>query len=181
MLLGNIVDTANYKWLEGVETNIRGTFNIAKAFLADCTEDAVLIDVNSAAAHILLAPGFSAYNVSKIATSRIYSSLVLEHPQLSFFSIQPGTINSNINRTSGYKPQQEGEEFQWGESAKALSQYDDVGLPASFMVWLASGEARFLNGKFLWANWDVDELKEREKELKGSTLLTMGLLGYATT
>jgi hypothetical protein len=33
---------------------------------------------------------------------------------------------------------------------------DLVSLPASFNVWLASPEARFLKGKFLWANWDVD-------------------------
>lgn len=34
-----------------------------------------------------------------------------------------------------------------------------VNLPTSFMVWAASEEAKFLNGKLVWANWDVDELK----------------------
>jgi hypothetical protein len=29
-----------------------------------------------------------------------------------------------------------------------------VSLPASFMLWLVSPEARFLKGKFLWSNWD---------------------------
>lgn len=32
-------------------------------------------------------------------------------------------------------------------------------------MWLASPEADFLQGKFVWSNWDVDELKAREKEI----------------
>jgi hypothetical protein len=55
---------------------------------------------------------------------------------------------------------------------------DLVSLPASFNVWLASPEARFLKGKFLWANWDVDELKAQAKELEAGTQLTIGLVGW---
>ena len=51
-------------------------------------------------------------------------------------------------------------------------------LPANFNVWLASPEARFLNGRFVWANWDVDELKVRKEEIEGSNLLEMGLIGW---
>lgn len=46
------------------------------------------------------------------------------------------------------------------------------------MVWLASGEARVFNGKFLWANWDVDELKARAKEIQSSAELTIQLVGW---
>ena len=53
-----------------------------------------------------------------------------------------------------------------------------VSLPASFNVWLASPEAKFLKGKFLWANWDVDELKAQAKEIEANTLLSMGLVGW---
>ena len=53
-----------------------------------------------------------------------------------------------------------------------------VSLPASFSVWLASPEARFLKGKFLWANWDVDELKAKAKEIEESNLLSIGLSGW---
>lgn len=56
--------------------------------------------------------------------------------------------------------------------------FDLVSLPASFSVWLASPEARFLKGKFLWANWDVDELKARAKEIEASTQLDIGLIGW---
>lgn len=53
-----------------------------------------------------------------------------------------------------------------------------VSLPASFYLWLASPEANFLKGKFLWANWDVDELKARAAELESSPELTVGLVGW---
>ena len=56
--------------------------------------------------------------------------------------------------------------------------FDSVSLPASFNVWLASPEARFLKGKFLWANWDVDELKARAKEIESTTQLSIGLGGW---
>jgi hypothetical protein len=50
-------------------------------------------------------------------------------------------------------------------------------LAGSFSVWLASPEARFLRNKFLWANWDVEELKSRAKEIDGGRDLTIDLIG----
>jgi hypothetical protein len=51
-----------------------------------------------------------------------------------------------------------------------------VELPGHFAVWLASPEARFLRGKFVYANWDVEELLSRSKEIEGSPMLTLGLI-----
>jgi hypothetical protein len=39
-------------------------------------------------------------------------------------------------------------------------------------------EADFLRGKFIWANWDVEELKAKKEELINSPQLTFGLLGW---
>lgn len=52
-----------------------------------------------------------------------------------------------------------------------------VQLPAHFLVWLASEEAKFLKGKFVWANWDAQELMARAEEIQGSRLLTVTLNG----
>ncbi|KAE9395769.1 hypothetical protein BT96DRAFT_997360 [Gymnopus androsaceus JB14] len=43
---------------------------------------------------------------------------------------------------------------------------NQVALPADFSVWAASPEASWLHGRFLWAHWDVDELKADSKMLK---------------
>lgn len=44
-------------------------------------------------------------------------------------------------------------------------------LPGHFYVWLTSTEAKFLKGKFVWVNWDAQELLEKADEIKNSTLL----------
>jgi hypothetical protein len=46
------------------------------------------------------------------------------------------------------------------------------------MVWAASDEAKFLNGKSVWANWDVDELKAEGDSISGTEKFTLGLLGW---
>lgn len=52
-----------------------------------------------------------------------------------------------------------------------------VELPAHFIVWSASDEATFLRNKFVWANWDVEELKARAEEIQTSFLLRVTLNG----
>ena len=51
-------------------------------------------------------------------------------------------------------------------------------LSAAFVVWTASPEAKFLNGKFAWANWDVHELKARATKIAESNEFTLGLYGW---
>lgn len=52
-----------------------------------------------------------------------------------------------------------------------------VELPAHFLVWITSDEAGFLRNKFVWANWDVEELKVRAEEIQTSFLLRVSLNG----
>ena len=42
---------------------------------------------------------------------------------------------------------------------------------------MASGEADFLAGRFVYANWDVEELKARAEEIVDSDLLKIGMIG----
>jgi hypothetical protein len=44
---------------------------------------------------------------------------------------------------------------------------------------LVSPEAAFLKGKFVWANWDVEELVERKEEILNTDLLDVGLKGVS--
>jgi len=53
-------------------------------------------------------------------------------------------------------------------------------LPGSFAVWAASPEATFLHGRFVWAAWDVEELKSgplREKLEKDANFLKVSVNG----
>ncbi|OTA87172.1 hypothetical protein M434DRAFT_81525 [Hypoxylon sp. CO27-5] len=40
--------------------------------------------------------------------------------------------------------------------------FDNEDLPGHFAVWAASSEAEFLHGRFVWAAWDIDELRGGE-------------------
>lgn len=62
----------------------------------------------------------------------------------------------------------------YGHTADAAT----VSLPAHFAVWAASPEAKFLNGKFVWAHWDVGELKEMAHEIESTNKYTIGLVGW---
>jgi hypothetical protein len=47
------------------------------------------------------------------------------------------------------------------------------------MVWLSSSEGAFLRSRYIWANWDVKELIEKNDQLeKDPSMLTIGLLGW---
>ena len=51
-------------------------------------------------------------------------------------------------------------------------------LAAGFILWVSTPEAKFLNGKTVWANWDIAELKSMEKVIPTSGDLTIGLAGW---
>ncbi|KAJ8187305.1 hypothetical protein LV157_004958 [Aspergillus fumigatus] len=53
------------------------------------------------------------------------------------------------------------------ETIKLPYAYDDISLPADFLVWIASPEAELLRNKIVFASWDVDELKSRKNETVG--------------
>ncbi|KIW12357.1 hypothetical protein PV08_09634 [Exophiala spinifera] len=151
-------------FLEGIQSNLQGSLYVAQAFLRHASKDAVAIEVNSSAAHINFAPKFVSYSVAKLAQYRLWDAVAFANPEMSVFHVQPGVVDTDMNKAAG--------------GVKAIGIEDQVALPASFHVWLASPEARFLKGKFVWANWDVDELKAQAEQIAASTQLNIDLVGW---
>jgi hypothetical protein len=56
-----------------------------------------------------------------------------------------------------------------------------VKLPADFVVWVTSPEAEFLKDRYVWVNWDVEELKGMKEEILKGDLLKMTLKGWPAT
>lgn len=170
------------KFLDAIQQNLRGSLNVAQVFLRYAATDAVVIDVNSSAAHINFAPGFTAYSVAKLAVFRLWDSLAFGNPELNVFHIQPGVVDTDMNKEAGgVRATGLEDDGKWDETPSMAyfgADSDLVSLPASFCVWLASPEARFLKGKFLWANWDVDELRAQAKEIEATSQLSIGLDGW---
>ncbi|GKU14428.1 unnamed protein product, partial [Fusarium langsethiae] len=59
--------------------------------------------------------------------------------------------------------------FEYLQAYGAAAAQDDLMLVGRFAVCLTSPEAKLLKGKFVWANWDVDELKTRADEIQNTT------------
>ncbi|KAK9413579.1 putative Nadp-binding rossmann-fold containing [Seiridium unicorne] len=161
-----ITEANGQEVLDTVQFNVAGSLWVAQAFVRHAAPNAVAVPINSFATHLTLGNVFDAYCVAKIAVFRLWDEVGIKYPNLSVFHTQPGVVLTEQNLQSAGAASFEGIET------------DDPALPASFNVWLASPEARFLKGKFLWCNWDVEELKAQAKELESSTKLNVGLVGW---
>lgn len=115
-----------------------------------------IVNVSSQMAHTfdrkenVLAGAMPSYNLSKAAGTLAMQLVAADTDpaRLTVLSFHPGTLYSDMWESVGV--------------AQSRLPFDDMSLPAGAAVWLASPEAVFLHGCFVWASWDVDELKQGE-------------------
>ncbi|KAM0366779.1 hypothetical protein ACHAPZ_004956 [Fusarium culmorum] len=158
---GPVMGYPEEELLRSLMINTVGAFNSIQAFLPLAAPGAKLFNTSSGIGHWQpndAVTGDFAYLVAKAAAIKMFDYVAFENPGLHVVSFQPGIIATGINPdiTLGF---------------------DTVELPAHFMVWLASKEAEFLKGKFVWANWDAQELMARQDEIKNPMLLKLSLNG----
>lgn len=89
------------EFLEGIDQNLKGALYVAQAFLRHASADAVAINISSSAAHMNFGPAFSSYSVAKLAVFRLWDSLAVGNPTISVFHIQPGVVDTDMNREAG--------------------------------------------------------------------------------
>ena len=53
-----------------------------------------------------------------------------------------------------------------------------VKLVSEYTVWAASPEGEFLKDRYVWVNWDIQELKSMKEEIAKDDLLKMTLKGW---
>ncbi|KAF3765748.1 NAD(P)-binding protein [Cryphonectria parasitica EP155] len=150
------------EWWTGFTTNVLGALYSVQGFIKHAAEGACILHISTCVAHMPpLEPGVSGYAASKMAATKLFDYLALENPGLHIVNIQPGLIQSEMSRKSGHPGT------------------DHIDLPGHFCLWVASPEASFLRGKFVWVNWDVDELKARKEEILSTDLLDTKLGGVS--
>ncbi|KAL6835992.1 hypothetical protein J3E69DRAFT_361334 [Trichoderma sp. SZMC 28015] len=162
---GTLLGTESSLWWSGFEINVRGQFNLVRAFVPLAEKNATVINVTSSVAQFPFVPGSSSYHGSKLAGVKIFDYLHFENSDLRVLQFHPGVVQSSMSQKS----------FDTGIPRPTM---DSPFLPGAFAVWCASAESESLRGKFLWANWDVEELKEIVKTFEGAPQLTFGLLGW---
>ncbi|EHK25775.1 uncharacterized protein TRIVIDRAFT_55103 [Trichoderma virens Gv29-8] len=143
--------------------NVLSAFNAVNAWvpLAPPGDKAVLLNVSTMMAHGTPVATNFAYSISKAANLKMIDYFAIENPTIHVVSFQPGIINTELG----------------GEDRPVFVAPDTTELPGQFCVWLLTDEARFLKNKFLWANWDVEELVARKNEVVGTRALIWGVEG----
>jgi short-subunit dehydrogenase len=149
--------------------NVAACYHMLSTYIASCPKpssgEKAFINVSSAGSHLYI-PQQAGYGASKAAMTKILSAMADEHaPQIDgarLMNYHPGIIFSDAARENSYTD----DSFEW----------EDVNLPGDFAVWLAGKESTFLHGRFVWAQWDVDELiTAKERMEKDKMFLKMGL------
>lgn len=129
----------------------------------------VLIDISSAALQTYPHPRLAlGYPSTKAGFSNYLCHLadIVPEPSMRIISLHPGVVyTSAVERASGGR-------------GRDLPIWDDPSLAAHMALWLSSPAAAFLHGRFIWANWDADELVARREEiLSDHGLLKVGITG----
>ncbi|OAP58448.1 hypothetical protein AYL99_07538 [Fonsecaea erecta] len=151
-------------WWKAFEINVKSSAHFAKHFLPKCRPNATYISTNAAACHLgaTRLPKSSSYVASKLALAKLDEYVAEENPRLRVFTVHPGVVSTKMSEKA----------FGNLDHSPAGDFFDAPELPANFMVWLASSEADFLkSGRFLWANWDVEELIARKAEIEADQAL----------
>jgi NAD(P)-dependent dehydrogenase (short-subunit alcohol dehydrogenase family) len=89
------------KFLDAIQQNLKGSLFVAQAFLRYASTDAVVIEVSSSAAHLNFAPKFASYSIAKLAVFRLWDSLAFANSDMSIFHIQPGVVDTAMNKEAG--------------------------------------------------------------------------------
>ncbi|TVY46137.1 Short chain dehydrogenase [Lachnellula subtilissima] len=152
------------EWMRGLDINVRGNLILYQAFIANSSLNPTLVHVGTAAANLPAMPGgLSAYAVSKLAATKMTDYFAFENPNVRVMIVHPGVPDTSMNEKA--------------RDVGLVMPFDDIELCANFMVWAVSPEAEFLKGKFIWSNWDVNDLIAKKDSLSAMDLTT-GLLGW---
>ncbi|KXJ87194.1 short-chain dehydrogenase/reductase [Microdochium bolleyi] len=150
------------------ETTVLGNLRMAQLFVAQMGEGTghALINISSFMAHSNPAPAQGSYSASKAAFASLLQHLAEEIPasKATIVNVHPGAIFTEAADAYGLTR----ESLPW----------DDDNLPGDYSVWASTPAASFLHGRFLWANWDVQELIQRKAEIEADEgLLKIGVQG----
>ncbi|TLD19302.1 hypothetical protein PspLS_09758 [Pyricularia sp. CBS 133598] len=139
---------------EGFTMNARSLLDLSERFYkqrGNKGKQKFLVNVSSEGIHNFQKSGpYPGYSASKSAGTLLIQLIAKDTSpeEMQVLSFHPGLVWT--------------EPFEKGGVPKDLFDFDDVTLGGNFTVWAASEEARFLHGRFVWAKWDVEELKMGE-------------------
>ncbi|KAF5360101.1 hypothetical protein D9757_013642 [Collybiopsis confluens] len=151
-----IGDVDPNEWWNIWSVNIKGTFNVTQAALPllISSDDGLktILNISSIGAHIFTA-GFSAYQTSKLAILRLSESIQIEYADKGIicYALHPGGIPTDM---ADRLP----EELRFAV-------VDTVELAAHSIVFYTKEKREWLGGRYINAQWDVDEFLAKKDEI----------------
>jgi len=136
-------------WWKTMEVNIRGVYNVIHFALPELAKTkGYSIIIGSIGAQMKM-PFASAYVTSKHALNRLNEYAHTEHPDVKCFCVHPGAIKTAMADNNP-------------EAAPWL--IDTLQLPAATLLRLTSGKEDWYSGRYVSANWNLDEVDANWKE-----------------
>ncbi|KAK7541483.1 hypothetical protein IWX49DRAFT_613115 [Phyllosticta citricarpa] len=162
--LSSIRDADPDVWRREVDVNLHGPFLLVREFLrglpANPTTHRPSFVAISSSASVEVIPGLSNYCLAKGALNRLVEFVAAENPRVSAVAMHPGIITTAMSI----------KEFEPFEG-------DSMELVGGMAVWLAGDHARWLTGRYVGVNWDVDELLASKDKVLQRDELKVALKG----
>ncbi|KAM0797508.1 hypothetical protein BDR22DRAFT_862564 [Usnea florida] len=165
-MFGNLADINSSQIESTINVNYLGRFYMIKHLLpliisGDSTTKAI-VNVSSVGSHVSGPLGFS---ISALATNRLSQRVAESYADQGVFccAIHPGAVKSEAPPPG------------IPESLLNIS-LDSSSLCGAFLIWLVKEKRDWLNGRYLDATWDVEELEKKKKEIVEGDKLKMRLV-----
>jgi NAD(P)-dependent dehydrogenase (short-subunit alcohol dehydrogenase family) len=141
--------------------NVKGTFLVTQGFIQALPSDthASVVSLTTGASYTVI-PGISAYSISKLAVLQLSAYVAAENPQITAVALHPGVVDTEMTIDAFKKFADDTPELVGGAA-----------------VWAASDKAKFMSGRYLNSNWDVEDLEARKDEIIEKELLKIDLKG----
>ncbi|OZJ06890.1 hypothetical protein BZG36_00005 [Bifiguratus adelaidae] len=164
-----IGETETAEWWKTWEINMKGTYYVirytmphliasAKKHAAAGSTGGHLILISSSGAQKVRKTA-SDYQTSKHAINRLAEFVQEDHGEdgIKCFAIHPGGVLTDLAKNL--------------PTPIHAMLVDEPELAAGFCVWLSSGKADWLKGRYLSCNWDVNDLEGMRDEILNNDLL----------
>ncbi|PGH08217.1 hypothetical protein GX51_01371 [Blastomyces parvus] len=178
--LGDIVKAKNSDAWAAFDANTRANLDMTQRFFnnIDVTPNGQkksLIHVSSAVvADFHHNPIAGVYASSKAAFLALLHRIAIQESveKAQIVSFDPGAIFSPGVKAAGFAP----DSYDWDDGNNLQEN-----LPGQFAVWATSSAAAMFHGRFIHAQWDVNELQAPEVKAKienDHMFLKIGVVGY---
>lgn len=145
------------------EINRKGNYLLIRSFfrlLPGPGTPATIVNINSWQAFFVVPP-LGAYFMSKFMLDSLATYVAAEYPIVTAVSMHPELVPTDMLR----------------EPFRSLFNQDSPELVDGTAVWLCQEKANSISGRFVAANWNVEDLVDRKEEVLKDDLLKLTLKG----